>query len=196
MGTATTHTTTVRQVHSLHGRNHAYLEIVRENEHRVRVQPTGHGKRALNRFWTMWLRKLLLEQAPQHRAYGVEVRNNCVIVTANASMDALIGTVHQIAAELLPLKDPPIVLGKIGDSGKKERRYELKIGSSQQIDWEGVVDGIQMPVGVRLELTYWPEELNFPAEGHIRLLRPIDHPLSLRQLGMLLELEVALACHQ
>ncbi|HRK41109.1 MAG TPA: hypothetical protein PLN95_03465 [Candidatus Saccharibacteria bacterium] len=192
MSTAPAQTATIRAVHCVHGRHRSYLEIVPERD-RVRVQRTELGKRALNRFWIMWLRKLLLEQAPAHRGYGVEVRNNCVVVSSEATMDALMGTVHQIAAEIRPLHEPPMIFEY--DFGKRERRYGLKFGS-RTIDWEGIVDSIVMPRGVRLELSLWPAAMNFPAEGRICLVRPIDHQLSLSQLSMLLEMEIALACHQ
>lgn len=184
----------VSSVYSAYGTHTTYLEIVREGN-KLRVQRTSLGKRTLNRFWIVWLRKLLLEQTQGRRLYTVDVCNNCVIVSSNATIDACLGTVYQIAAQLRPLKNPPLEIVTSGNLDPKVRRYDLKIGPEPR-DWKKIIDTIVMPDGIRLELFYWPAHMTLPAEGRVCLVRPLVHLLSLSQLGMLLELEVALACDQ
>jgi hypothetical protein len=179
-------------VHTMYGRNKSYLEIVPE-QLGVRIQPTATGKLALNRFWTMWLRKLLLEQTSAERAYSVEVRSHSVHVKSSASPEATIGTVHHIASQVRPLNPPSLIRGPEYFEDKFSMCWTIKYGQ-RYIPWELITANIPLPKHVSLECNQWiwPRELS----GRLRLYRPLDHPLSLSQVGMLVELELALACHR
>lgn len=189
-------------VHSQHGEHKAYLEIVPDGT-AIRVQPTALGKKKLNRFWTMWLRKLLLEQAPEKRGYAVETRNNNVRITSDASIDAMMGTVHQIAAQIQPLREPPLVRDPWDTKNVSSMRITVKptvksLPDEQvaAMDWEAILATIQLPDKVTIKCM----PVHTPGHGYadvwLRYPRRHSHNLSASELYMLFELEVALACHQ
>lgn len=190
-------------VHSQHNDHRAYLEIVRDGTS-IRVQPTLLGKKKLNRFWTMWLRKLLLEQTPAKRGYAIEIRRNNLRITSDASIDAMIGTVHQIAAQLYLLPEPPLVRHRF-DSEKNARDMRIAIKAKPQsipdeaiaaMDWPAIVEGIKLPEGAYLKLSGLGDSRAY-GYGDLWLYYPLRHKrnLTATQIYMLLELEVALLCH-
>jgi len=185
---------TVTTVHSVHGRNAAYLEIV-PNGAGIRVRPTDLGKRALNHFWPVWLRQLLLEQSKPERVYAIEVSNNHVLVTSDASLDAMIGTVHHVAAQLQPLKKTPFERDFIYASGSSNLRWWVKEWS-RTIPWALILDNIQLPQRVRLHVALWDgAPYRGGVVGSATLERPQHYHVPLNQLAMLVELQVAQACH-
>lgn len=190
-------------VHSLHGEHQAYLEVVRDGA-AVRVQPTRLGKKKLNRFWTMWLRKLLLEQTPAKRGYAVEVRSNNVRITSDTSVEAMMGTVHQIAAQLQPLTHPPLVRHPGFDQNARSMRLSIKATPQSapdeqvaELDWENILSNVQLPEGAWLKYSVGGHSRTY-GYGDVWLYYPLRHKRNLTggQIYMLLELEVALACHQ
>ncbi len=90
------------------GRPRSYLEVIPQGK-TVRVQPVNsdHG-RALNRFWTVWLRHIILEKADARHTYGVELRDNSVIVTSSATQEGLAHTVMMLAQEVRPIRQAPL----------------------------------------------------------------------------------------
>ena len=183
----------VTRVHSLHGRNAAYLEIV-PNGAGIRVRPTALGKRALNNFWPIWLRQLLLDQVKPERIYAVEVSNNHVLVNSDASPEAMTGTVHHIAAQLQPLGKSPLVRDTIYSSGSSNLRWWVKEWK-RSIPWALILDNIQLPNRIRLETTLWNDVHRDHIVGTATLTRPQHYHVSLAELAMSVELQVAQACH-
>jgi hypothetical protein len=181
-------------VHSVHGRGAAYLEIV-PNHAGVRVRPTELGKRALNPFWPIWLRQLLLEQTKTERGYGVEVSNRHVLVTSEASPEATTGTVHHIAAQLQPLKRAPLVREFVDPGSGGNIRWSIK-ERSRAIPWALILDNIELPKRVRLRANLWPKDYHDFTVGTVTLQRPQHFHVPLSQLAMMVELQVAQACHR
>jgi hypothetical protein len=149
----------------------AFLEIVPHGD-KLRVQRTEAG-RALNNFWDVWLKQLMLDKTEPRDGVSIELPGNNVLIGSNLPRDGLISMVYGIAGLIRPLPAPPM-----------KRRA---ISSSVEVWWEFTTDD---------DLTECFSVLDLPGPVRFQygcsLRRGQKNPLGIGELARMVELHVAL----
>lgn len=138
----------VSPVHSTTESGIPYLEIVPSHKG-VRVQRTEVGH-CLNRFWTIWLRELVLHDTARKHGFAVELRDSSVRVSSNTTPEGLMETVRALAARIVPLPNPPIVRQEW--SAKTNGMSWIVRGD---VDLTECLKSLRLPRGARVEGGYW-----------------------------------------
>lgn len=171
--------------HLVKGRPRIYLEVIPQGK-AVRVQPVDSDRgRALDRFWTVWVRDIILNKSDERHTYGVELRDNAVIVTSSATQQGLIYTVAMLAQDVRPIRQAPL-------------HRELQVYPRGCLAWEyggewgdkerQATSSIVLPHGAELRviegLPSWPTRLE--------LRRSLACQLKMADVGKIVELHFAL----
>ena len=154
----------------------AFLEM-RHDRNRLCVQRTEAGRQALNCFWNVWLRQLMLDKPDARDGVGVELRGSSVLIGSNLSRDALTAMVYGIAGLIRPLPRPPM------------RRHH-HTSSSVEIWWNITTDDDLTECLSTLKLPQ-PAQLDYA----LRLRRGQKNPYKIGELARMVELHVALHYH-
>ncbi len=174
-------TTNMVPVYTGTKRGTAYLEIIRQGSS-VRVQTTLAG-RTLNKFWTVWLRWLILAKTDSLHGFSVELLDSFVVVTSNVTPEGLVETVRSLAAGIVPLPNPPIT--RLDRTTAHEAWWDIEPGTD--------VGALLQELHPYFPNSHDPKRVRLLAEGwRIRLLRPSNYPLNMRDLCRLVELHAAL----
>lgn len=87
----------------------AYLEVSWQKTDglppRLKVMPTELGRKALNQFWPLWLKQMILAKTHRKDLYAVEIFGKYVLVSSGATSQALVATVLGIAQSVRPLNE-------------------------------------------------------------------------------------------
>lgn len=188
-----------------YGKHKSFLEMVPQG-HRVRVQPTELGKSCLNRFWSLWLRELILTKTDHRHGFTVELYGGNVVIASNTTSAGLYATVGQLAGEVRPLLVLPLKRWfNRNDPGPKSYGPIIWGIDRPNLPVKTIIDGMTLPRGADLRFEEpWGEESRFevPDLSRYELLRngrlKLTYgggPLAGRELAMLVELKFALACN-
>jgi hypothetical protein len=150
---------------------------------RIRVRRTQLGKDKLNRFWTVWLRELIMTKTDIRFGFSVEVYGEYVLVAADTTPEGLLETVRQLAAQIYPIKELPLVRIEKDWSHKRYGPFRWRLVYPRYFPI-GHFLGMSLPRGAALERTY---------DG----MRLVCDKTAIpgREVGMLVELRAALACN-
>lgn len=155
-----------------------YLEIVLQDDGKVRVQRTEAGK-TLNKFWTAWLRHLILGKSDPRGGFAVELRGAAILVSASVSSQALMETVRAFAQQIVPIANPPI--HRLTDSvTSRQACWNITSG----VDLQDCLQSVQLPQPAQLQAQ----------NGHIVLTRGSKNPFKIGELCLIVEHHVALHC--
>lgn len=178
-----TQRTEARPVDCTHGKGGQFLEIYPVGE-KVRVQRTALGKARLNRFWPMWLRQLVLDDANPAGNFTVEVYGDSVIIGSTTAPAHLFEAVRGFAAEVSPISRVPL--------RRVNRRREIswKVDFAGEVDVLGELSG-KLPTGA--SLSFWDSFRYVPdhTTGTL-ILRTRRSKLPNREIAMLVELHLSL----
>lgn len=154
----------------------AYLEIVPHGK-KVRVQRTEAG-RSLNRFWTVWLRKLLLEQTDPKHGFAVELRGSSILVSSSTTAQGLMETVRSLAAQITPLRKPPISLREDWTTSRSAS-WEVH----GDVDLSECLESLELPQKSRVDVS---------GTWFVSLTRHRSNSFRIGELCLMVELHVAL----
>lgn len=155
----------------------AYLEVV-PYRGKVRIQRTKAG-RCLNKFWTVWLRQLILEKTDLKHSFAVELRGTSVLVSSRTTQQGLIETVRSLCEEIVPIPNPPITridscTSKAGASWKIEGDFDI----------DACLESLDLPGKARVHGDW----------GGCRITRDQKNVFRISELCLMVELHVALYC--
>lgn len=170
------------QIYCTHATDgHQAFLLIDQYGDRVRVRPTQLGKSELNRFWSVWLRELIMTKTDARFGFTVEIFGRYVLVAANMTPDGLFGTVRQLAAQIYPIRDLPLVRVELDWSHKSYGPFRWKLEYPGYFPVGFFLD-IRLPRGAVLTKTW---------DGLRLECRKTAIPG--REVGMLVELCAALA---
>jgi hypothetical protein len=152
----------------------AYLEII-PHGNKVRVQRTDAGK-TLNKFWTVWLRQLLMEQTDRKHGFAVELRGSSVLVSSNTSPEGLMETVRAMAARIVPLSNPPMTRWGL-DATSSFMPWRVK----DEVDLTECLKSLRLPRGAHVTNGRWLMSLK----------RSQKCPFRISELALMVEYHVA-----
>jgi hypothetical protein len=172
-------------VYSLVRKRTVFLEISsKEGSSKLCVkQSKSVEPGTLNRFWTVWLRQLILDAADASHQYTVRINDDRVWVSGNGAFESLHAMVYSKALQIKPLKPPPMERDRLPVSSY-EMRWWLQDGVWEKV--EAVVNAV-LPRGAEV----------YGGPGVLYLERRPPRrgaALSLSELGKLVEWQVAQAC--
>jgi len=178
-------------IYSKYGQHKSFLEIMPQGD-RLRVQTTKLGSACLNRFWFMWLRKLILEKTDARHGFAVEIFRSNLVVDSNVSQSTAYAILQSLASEIRPLRSLPLerYVEPAEPRSYTPLHWTLK---SENVPVDELIASCDLPRGARLMSVEWLPRHRQEAKGHV-VLTYGDGVLPKRYVGMLVELHFALAC--
>lgn len=171
-------TPVVSPVTSRTSKGTAYLEIVPQQDGRVRIQRTETGK-TLNKFWTIWLRRLILTSTCPKDGFAVELKGAEVLVSASLSRQAIVSTVSALAEHIVPIPNPPIYR-RVDAIRSRQAIWDV----DPSVDLSEALNGIRLPHPAVLKLQ----------NGLLTLDRGAKNPFTIGELCLIVEEHVARNC--
>lgn len=189
----TTNTIASRPIPAAHGKNKIYLQMFQQESAglppRIRLIPTEVGRHALNPFWPVWLRQMILHKTRSEASFSVEIQNKYVMLSGGSSLAALEPTVVGLAAQIRPL---PEVLKLNDDAPEHVLRWAIR-DKRRYIPIDMMVSALKVPKGISVSFdAYWYPDDNY--SSMLSVSRRKNDRRSMRDLRLDIELQVALMC--
>lgn len=172
-------------VFSKYGRNKSFLQVVPRDDSKVLVCTTELGSRSLNKFWTAWLRDLLLHKTDAKHVFAVEMRNGDAIVSWSKSSSGLTHAVLGLASQIGPLTKVPLKRIDPQRTSPNKRTWRIVNISGVELDIESIIKSIKLPNGAVVRHNVHLNTIELVRNGCI---------LSTRDLALIVEYRFAIAC--
>lgn len=183
-------------IYCMYGSHKAFVEILLRDDDKVLVRATELGRNTLNKFWTAWLRDLVLSKIDAKHVVAVEMRHGDVIVSWSKSPSGLVAAVLSIAAEIRPMMHRPLkpYIARFKPSHRREWRIILP--DAVTLDAPAIAASIKLPRGAQVRYIDITSEDHKWADAYSYIVLDRDPQciMSARDLALIIEYHFATAC--
>ena len=177
--------TTAIPVHSTFGRHLSFLEVLPRDDGKVRVRATELGRRSLNKFWTAWLRDLVLHKTDAKHVFAAEMRDGDVIVSWSKSSSGLTHAVLGLASQISPLTKIPLKRHIPRQASPHLREWRIVEPRGTTLDIDAIIESVRLPQGAVIRYNSCLKSIE---------VERVDCDLSTRDLALITEYHFAIAC--